>query len=167
MTLIAAVDKNWAIGYNNQLLTRIPEDMKNFRRLTTGKTVVMGRRTLESFPNAVVLPNRTNIIFTRNKDYVVRNGIVVHDLEGLKESLEGTPDEDIFIIGGQSIYKQLEPYCSKAIITKIDFSYQADAYFPNLDEKENWVLLDESEESTYFDIVFTFNTYNNNDVKGL
>ena len=88
MNMIAAVDSNWAIGNKNQLLVSIPADMKMFRQETTGKVVVMGRKTLESFPNQKPLPNRTNIVVTRNKSYKVDGAIVVYSIEELLEEKE-------------------------------------------------------------------------------
>ena len=159
MNLIAAVDRNWAIGLGNKLLVRIPNDQKMFREETTGKVVVLGRKTLETFPNGLPLPSRTNIILTTNRDVEVRGGIVVHSIEELLEELKKYPSEDVYIIGGESIYKQMIDYCDVAHITKIDYSYDADAYFPNLDEMPEWSITADSEEQTYFDIEYTFLKY--------
>ncbi|MBE5888585.1 MAG: dihydrofolate reductase [Lachnospiraceae bacterium] len=159
MNLIAAVDKNWAIGKNNQLLVRIPMDQKFFRETTTGKVVVMGRKTLESFPNGLPLKNRTNIVLTRNKNYKVNDAIIVHSMEELHEELKKYNSEDIYIIGGEQIYKALVDECDVAHITKIDYAYDADAYFPNLDEKPEWRIVADSEEQTYFDLEFYFYKY--------
>ena len=159
MNLIAAVDKNWAIGLNNKLLVSIPDDMKFFRQTTTGKVVVMGRKTLESFPNGAPLKNRTNIVLTTNRSYKVDGAIVVYSLEELLKELEKYPSEDIYVIGGESIYRQLVDYCDVAHITKIDFAYAADSWFPNLDEKEEWEITADSEEQTYFDLEYYFYKY--------
>ena len=159
MNLIAAVDRNWAIGLGSKLLVRIPNDQKMFREETTGKVVVLGRKTLETFPNGLPLPSRTNIILTTNRDFEVRGGIVVHSIEELLEELKKYPSEDVYIIGGESIYKQMIDYCDVAHITKIDYSYDADAYFPNLDEMPEWSITADSEEQTYFDIEYTFLKY--------
>ena len=140
MNLIAAVDKNWAIGRNNKLLVSIPDDMKFFRETTTGKVVVMGRKTLESFPGKKPLKNRVNIVLTGDRSYQADGAVIVHDMEELHEELKKYPSEDIYVIGGESIYKQLLDECDVAHITKIDFAYEADAWFPNLDEKEAWVV---------------------------
>jgi dihydrofolate reductase len=120
MNLIAAVDNNWAIGKNNQLLVRIPMDQKFFREMTTGKVVVMGRKTLESFPNSRPLKNRTNIVLTHNPSYEVEGAVVVHSLDELHKELEKYNSEDIYIIGGQKIYEQLVDECDVAHITKVD-----------------------------------------------
>lgn len=159
MNLIAAVDKNWAIGLRGGLLVRIPMDMKSFREMTTGKVIVLGRKTLETFPNGIPLKNRTNIILTKNPDYRVKGAVVVHSLEELHEELKKYPTEDVFVAGGESIYRQLVDECDTAHITKIDYSYEADAYFPNLDEKPEWELVADSEEQTYFDLEFQFLKY--------
>ena len=119
MNLIAAVDNNWAIGKNNQLLVRIPMDQKFFREMTTGKVVVMGRKTLESFPNSRPLKNRTNIVLTHNPSYEVEGAVVVHSLDELHKELEKYNSEDIYIIGGQKIYEQLVDECDVAHITKV------------------------------------------------
>lgn len=159
MNLIAAVDRNWAIGKDNKLLVQIPMDMKFFRETTTGKVVVMGRKTLESFPNGLPLKNRTNIVLTHNKNYDGKGAIVVHSMEELREELEKYNSEDIYIIGGEQIYKALVDDCDVAHITKIEYEYDADAYFPNLDEKPEWKITADSEEQTYFDLEFFFYKY--------
>lgn len=159
MNIIVAVDNNWAIGKNNQLLVRIPSDQKFFRETTTGKVVVMGRKTLESFPNGLPLQNRTNIVLTHNKNYQAGDAVVVHSLDELHKELEKYNSEDIYVIGGQKIYELLLDECDVAHVTKIDYSYDADSYFPNLDEKPEWKLTADSEEQTYFDVIFSFNKY--------
>ena len=159
MNLIAAVDKNWAIGNKNELLVKIPADQKFFRETTTGKVVVMGRKTLESFPNGLPLKNRTNIVLTRDMNYNVKDAIVIHSLEELREELKKYPKEDIYIIGGETIYRQLLDECDVAHITKIEFAYDADAYFPNLDELPEWKITADSEEQTYFDLEYFFYKY--------
>ena len=159
MNLIAAVDKNWAIGRNNKLLVSIPDDMKFFRETTSGKVVVMGRKTLESFPNGLPLKNRTNIVLTHNKNYHVNGAIMVHSMEELHEELKKYNSEDIYVIGGEGIYRQLLDECDVAHITKIDYAFEADAYFPNLDEKPEWKITGESEEQTYFSLEYYFYRY--------
>lgn len=159
MNLIAAVDNNWAIGKNNHLLVRIPMDQKFFRETTTGKVVVMGRKTLESFPDGRPLKMRINIVLTHNPDYKVDNAIVVHSLDELHQELKKYNSEDIYVIGGEKIYEELLDECDVAHITKINYSYDADAYFPNLDERPEWKITADSEEQTYFDLEFYFYKY--------
>ena len=159
MNVIVAVDQNWAIGKNNDLLVSIPADMKMFREETSGKVVVLGRKTLESFPNGLPLKNRTNIILTKNKDFKVKDAIVVNSIEELLEEIKKYPAEDVYCIGGDSIYHQLLPYCDVAHVTKIEFAYEADRYFPNLDEMPEWEITARSEEHTYFDLEYAFVKY--------
>ena len=159
MKAIAAADKNWGIGYKNRLLVSIPSDMKFFRQTTTGKVVVMGRKTLESFPNGMPLKNRTNIVLTSNRNYQVKDAVLVHSEEELLEDLKKYNSEDIYVIGGESIYRMLLPYCDMALVTKIDHAFQADAYFPDLDAMDDWEMTEESEEQTCFDLEFCFTKY--------
>ena len=159
MKLIVNADKNWGIGRENQLLVHIPNDMKMFRQTTTGKVVVMGRKTLESFPNGMPLPKRTNIVLTTDQDYDGRGAIVVHSEDELFEELKQYADEDIFIIGGESIYRMMLPYCDTAYVTRLDYAYDADTYFPDLDARKEWEIVKESEEQTYFDLEYVFLKY--------
>lgn len=119
----------------------------------------MGRKTLESFPNQRPLKNRVNIVLTKDTTYQVKDAVIVHDIEQLKEKLAKYPSEDIYVIGGESIYRQLVDECDVAHITKIDYAYEADAYFPNLDEKAEWEITADSEEQTYFDLEYQFLKY--------
>lgn len=159
MNLIAAVDQNWAIGQKGRLLVQIPADQKYFREMTKGKVIVLGRKTLETFPNGLPLAQRTNIILSGDRNYSVRGGIVVHSMEEALKELKKYEEEDIFIVGGSSIYEQFLPYCSAAYITKIDYAYQADSYMPNLDEDKDWQITADSEEQTYFDLEYYFYRY--------
>ena len=159
MNIIVAADQNWAIGKDNKLLISIPADMKFFRNETTGNVVIMGRKTLESFPGGQPLKKRTNIVLTRDKNYKVKDAIVVHSIEEVLEELKKYDSEDVYVIGGDSIYSQMLPYCDTAHVTKIDFAYEADSWFPNLDEDPEWKIAEESEEQTYFDLEYTFVKY--------
>lgn len=159
MKAILSADRNWGIGYQNRLLVSIPSDMKFFRQTTTGKVVVMGRKTLESFPNGMPLKNRTNIVLTGNKDYHVKDAVIVHSKEELLEELKKYDTDTVYVIGGESIYRMLLPYCDTAYVTKIDRAFQANTFFPNLDEMDEWVMTEESEEQTCFDLEFTFTKY--------
>ena len=159
MNLIVAVDENWGIGNKNELLIRIPADMKMFRQETTGKVVVLGRKTLETFPGGRPLKERKNIILSSNKEYKVKDASVVSSLEELLEELKPYKEEDIYIIGGESVYRQLLPYCKTAHVTKIDRAYEADAHFPNLDLDEEWQITASSDEQSYFDTTYAFVKY--------
>lgn len=159
MNLIVAVDENWAIGNKNELLISIPADHKFFRQETTGKVVILGRKTLETFPQGLPLKNRTNIIMSTNKDYRVKDAVVVHNLEELLSQIEKYDTEDVYVVGGESVYRLLLPYCDTAHVTKIDHVYEADAYFPDLDAMPEWKITADSEEQTYFDITYHFLKY--------
>lgn len=159
MNLIAAVDQNWAIGLKNKLLVRIPDDQRFFREMTTQKVVVMGRKTLDSFPNGLPLKNRVNIVLTRNPGYDGKGARIVGSVEELLAVLKEYRSEDIYVIGGETIYRQLLPYCDTAYVTKIDYAYEADAYFPDLDKDPQWKQASISEEQTYFDLEYYFCRY--------
>lgn len=158
MKLIVAVDKNWAIGKNNKLMWSIPADMKFFRETTQGNVIIMGRKTLESFPQGQPLKNRVNIVITKKKDYKAKGAIVVHSVEeAVREAKK--QEGDIFVIGGESIYRAMLSYCDTAYITKIDHAYDADTYFPNLDEDKEWRMTKISEEQTCFNLEYYFTVY--------
>ncbi len=159
MNIIVAVDKNWAIGKNNKMMWSIPADMRFFREKTTGHVVVMGRKTLESFPNGLPLKQRTNLILSRDKSFQVKGALVLHTMEELLEHLKQYDSSEIFIIGGESIYRQFLPYCDTAYVTRIDHAYDADTYFPNLDKLPEWTMTEVSEEQTSFDLEFVFTKY--------
>ena len=159
MNLIVAVDDHWAIGNQNKLLVSIPADMKFFRETTMGKVVVMGRKTLETFPGGQPLKKRTNIVLTRDQNYQVKDAVVVHTIEELLNELKQYNEEDIYVIGGETVYRQLLPYCKVAHVTRVHHTYEADTYFPNLDEMEEWLVTGVSEEQTYFDLEYEFVRY--------
>ena len=160
MNLIVAVDKNWAIGNKGNLLVSIPADQKLFREETTGKVVVMGRKTLDSLPGGMALKNRTNVVITRNESFERKGVTVMHSVEETLEFLKQFPSDDIFIIGGEEIYRQFLPYCDTAHVTWIDYKYQADTHFPvNLDQDPNWHVTAESDEQTYVDLCYEFRKY--------
>ena len=166
MNLLAATDRNWAIGNKGKLLVKIPNDQRFFQEMTKGKVIVLGRKTLSEFPNGLPLVGRTNVILSRNTGFQAKNAIIVHSEEELFQTLSGYHTDDIYVVGGSSIYHMLLPYCKVAHITKIDYAYQADTYFPNLDELENWEITADSEEQTYFDLEYIFLRYENQKVKG-
>lgn len=159
MNIIAAVDNNWAIGFQNSLLVRIPKDQQMFREMTEGKVIVIGRKTLETFPQKQPLKNRVNIVLSRDQNYTVKGATVVHSINALMKELGKYDDKEIYVAGGASVYEQLLPYCDTAYITKVDHTYQADAYFPRLDVLENWEMIADSEEQTYFDLEYYFQKY--------
>ena len=160
MFQVVAVDKNWGIGNDGNLLFHISEDLKNFRRLTEGKTVILGRKTLATFPKGAPLKNRRNIILSRDESYTVEGAEVARSVEDAVELLKNEDTDNICVIGGESIYKQMLSYCDTAIVTKIDAQApQSDKFFPNLDKDEEWYLAQESEVKEENGIKFKFCTY--------
>lgn len=159
MNLIVAVDKNWAIGNKGKLLLSIPEDMKFFRETTTGNVVVMGKNTLKSFPNERPLKNRVNIVLTTDQSFSAGDAVIVHSIEEALKEIEKYKSENVYVIGGSMIYEEMLEYCDTAYVTYIDYSYEADKHFPNLDKMKEWKLVEESEEKTYFDVEYYFRKY--------
>lgn len=162
--LIAAVDKNWGIGNKGQMLTVIPADQKLFRQETLGKIIVMGYKTFLTFPAQRPLDGRVNLILTKKQDLSVKGAEICHSVEEtlvrideLKKEKNLT-DQDVFIIGGESVYRQFLPFCEKAQITWIDFSYVADTHMVDL-EAEGWKLIRRSEEQTFFNLCYEFREY--------
>ena len=162
--LIAAVDRNWAIGRKGQMLVAIPADQKLFRQETMGKIVVMGRKTFLTLPGQRPLDGRHNVILTENDSWNVKGAHVCRsekealDVIGRLEERFGLSDADVYIIGGESIYRQFLPYCSTAHITWIDYSYEADTHMVNL-ENAGWKQTETSEEQTFFDLCYEFRKY--------
>lgn len=159
MRAIFHADKNWGIGKGNDLMFSIPMDMKFFRETTSGKVIVMGRNTLRSLPNGKPLKNRTNIVLS--PDSIAEDVIHVHSLDELFEELKKYPSEDVYVIGGASVYRTLIPYCSEIFVTKVDADGQADVFVPNLDEDENFELVSQSEPMCDNGYIITFCTYRN------
>ena len=161
---IVAVDKNWGIGKDNSLLISIPEDMKFFRSTTMGAVVIMGRKTLESFPGGKPLKNRDNVIITNNQDYAPEGVSVIHDIEKLPQQIEEmfpekTAEGHVFVIGGASIYRQLLKFCDTVYVTKIDKEFEADAFYPDLDADPEWKITECSDDKKWEDLTFRFVTY--------
>lgn len=140
MDAIVNVSPDWGIGCNNRLLTFLREDMRRFRELTLEKTVILGRKTLETFPEGKPLKHRRNLILSRNTQFSVPDAEVFHDLSALLAHLRTLPREEICVIGGESVYRALLPYCDRALVTKNDCALPADAFFPNLDALPEWEL---------------------------
>ncbi len=161
MNLIAAVDNNWSIGKNGDLIYHIKEDMKFFREKTNGKVVVMGRKTLESLPGGNPLKNRINIVLTSNTEYTAPGCVVCHSFPELFEKTKAYDSDDIFIIGGESLYNMLMPYCSYAYITLIDAQKEADKAINNISKNPSWTLCEKSSVKSENGINFVFAKYKN------
>ena len=165
MNLIVAVDKNWSIGNKGKLLVTIPGDQKMFREETMGKVIVMGRKTLESFPNKKPLPKRTNIVLTRNKDYNPEGVTVCHTPEEVLLEVKKYDSDDCFIIGGEEIYRLFIPFCKYAYITRVDSDADADSFLPDFEKLIDWHLLERSPEILDNGHRISFEVYENKNVK--
>ena len=161
MNIIVAVDKKWGIGNKGKLLVSIPRDKKLFREETTGKVIIMGHNTLLSLPGAQPLAGRKNIVLSRDKSLSIKGATVLNSVDACMDYLKknNIKDSDVFVIGGESVYNDFLPYCDVAHITYIDYEYEADRHFLNLDISNEWSLVLETEEETYFDIPYTFRLY--------
>ena len=170
MQAILHCDRNWGIGKRNDLMFRLPKDMKFFRSTTSGKVVVMGSNTLLSFPGGKPLKNRTNIVLWPGGDRnrAAEDGFVmVETLSDLFAEIAKYPPEDVFVIGGAMMYHTMLPYCSRVLLTKVDADGGAEVFFDNLEKLDNWSMTQcsEPEEDNGYTIRFT--TYENSAVKSL
>ena len=158
MNAIVVADRNWAIGRNNGLLFSLPGDMKHFRTLTSGGTVILGRRTLDSFPGGRPLPKRRNIVITRDPDFCREGCEIVHRPE---EALALAGDgDDVWLIGGGSIYAALLDRCRRACVTLVDTAApEADVFFPNLDALPEWAVEHTGEPITENGLTYRFVDY--------
>lgn len=159
MKAIAAVDQNLGIGKDNDLLIHISEDMKRFRRLTMGKTVVMGHSTLKSFPGGKPLPKRENIVFTRSEQPPQEGVTFVHSLSELRDALQGKNMDDVYVIGGGMIYSLLLPYCDELNLTIVEHGFDATVFFPDFRRDETWVSAGISQTFTEDFVKYRFEDY--------
>lgn len=162
MNAIVVADRSWAIGRDGGLLFSLPTDMKRFRSLTMGGTVILGRKTLESFPGGRPLPKRKNIVITRRKDHQVEGAVVVSSLAEALDAAGDTPPDQIWVIGGGSVYTALLERCKRVYLTKVDAQAEApDTFFPNLDKLPGWEVEHESEPLEENGLTFRFVEYIN------
>lgn len=162
MKMIAAVDRNWAIGNKGELLAHLSGDMKFFRGKTAGNVVILGRKTLTTFPGGKPLKNRDNIVLTTNKDFDGQGAVVVNSVEELLEFIKRYNSDAVYVIGGESVYSQLLQYCDTAYITKFNEEFEADVYIENLDKSEEWIIEEESDPIEEKGIGYHFCTYRKN-----
>lgn len=161
MKAIVAADLNWGIGYRGDLLARIPEDMKFFKQTTLGKIVIMGRTTFESLPGKEPLKDRLNLVLSENPSFQNSRVKICHSLDELFLELKKYPPDDVFVIGGEAVYRQLLPFCTEAYVTRLENIYPADRYFVNLDHDGNWELRCRSEMKSHNNIRYSFKEYVN------
>ena len=155
MNVIVAVDQNWAIGKDGDQLIYLSEDLKRFKALTMGHAVILGRKTLVTFPGGRPLKGRRNLILSRDPSFAPEGGEVY---SGVEELLAQAP-ADAFVIGGASVYRELLPRCDTAYVTRIQREFPADCWFPNLDEDPAWALEEESEPLEQDGVAYTYATY--------
>lgn len=167
MNCIVNVTENWGIGLENELLVSISADLKRFRQLTTGQTVILGRKTLSTFPGGKPLKNRDNLVLSTNAALDIPGAVVCHDLDSLLDRCRAIPQENLWVIGGASIYELLLPYCRTAEVTKTFAAPAADRFFPNLDQLPNWRVVKQSEVFEEDGVRFQYVTYENSTPKGL
>ena len=148
-SVIVAADLNWGIGLNNNLLFHIKKDMEHFKKITTGNIVVMGRKTFESLP-VKPLPNRDNIVITSNREFKHKRCEIVHNDEELDKITEKLREKGkkVILIGGGTLYNKYIDYCKYAYVTRVNTKKEADTFFPNLDRKDNWLMLETKYDMT-------------------
>lgn len=161
MKCIVNVTENWGIGLGNELIVSIRADLKRFREKTTGKTVVLGRKTLAGFPGGKPLKNRRNIVLTRDENAQIEGAEIVHNEQELFELLKDIPTDEIMVIGGESVYRMLLPYCDEVLLTRTFGDYEADRFFPNLDELPGWSVTEEEPVLEENGVQFQYLTYRN------
>lgn len=155
MQAIVAVSQSWGIGKGGDLLFRLPSDLRRFKAMTTGHTVIMGRKTLDSLPGGKGLPHRRNLVLSRQSDFVPDRAEVIHSVEDILK----TAEDDAFVIGGQQVYEQLLPYCARVYVTKVLADPEADAFFPDLDKLPEWKVASTGEMLTENGLSFQYVEY--------
>ena len=159
MNLIALVDNNWGIGNAGDLLVDIPEDKRLINEESRGKVLITGRRSYEAMPNRFPTLDRKIIVMSKSLKKAASNVDIAKDLDECMKLIEGVRSEDIYVVGGAEIFKELMRFCDTADITKVDYDYDADKFLDNLDESADWQLVAESDEHTYFNVCYTFRKY--------
>ena len=157
MNLVVAVNNDWGIGYNNTQSIVIPEDRQHLQKITKGGTIIVGRKTFEDFGRP--LPNRKNIVMTRDRNFMAGSVIVAHSVDEVLAKIADESTDNVFVLGGESIYNLFLPMCSYAYITKVEASPLSDTFFPNLDESPDWSLDDHGETRESKGIRYSFNKY--------
>ena len=163
MKAYVCADSRWGIGKKGELLVRIPADQRMFREHTVGNVVLGGRKTMEGLPGKMPLNGRVNIVLTSKKGYTFGDAVIVHSMEEALLELKKYEEDRIYIIGGGKVYQEFLPYCNRVYVTKVDYQYEADTFFPNLDKSDEWVMTHDSEEQTYYDLEYYFTIYQRRD----
>ena len=164
MNCIAAVSSDWGIGKDGDLLFHIPEDLKYFRKMTSGGTMILGRKNLESFPGGKPLPKRRHLVLSRQQDWHPEGVEVFHSVDDILAAVRDLPEDDVWVIGGGEIYRQFLPWCRKAYITHVDARPEAEVFFPDLSQNPDWEISQRGETQHFGNISYRFCIYNNRKV---
>lgn len=159
MNCIVHVDRKNGIGLGGALPVRIPEDLKRFRALTLGKVLIVGRKTLATFPDGKPLPRRRHIVLSRTQGYDVPGATVCHSVASVLDAVRDVLPEDVFVVGGQQIYEAFLPYCQTAYLTRVDHAFEADRFFPDLSRLPGWRLAGRSETFEHEGLPYWYETY--------
>ena len=155
MKLIVAVDRNWAIGKDGDQLAYLSTDLRRFKEITMGHPILLGRKTLATFPGGRPLKGRRNLILSRTPGFQVEGAEVFGDLE----SVQAAAPADTVVVGGGSVYQALLPWCDTAYVTRMEAEFPADTWFPNLDQDPDWTVLEQSDPMEEKGISFRYVTY--------
>ncbi|MDY3280843.1 dihydrofolate reductase [Dysosmobacter sp.] len=165
MNAIVAVDANWGIGRGNELLFTLRGDLKRFREITTGGTILLGRKTLETFPGGRPLPKRRNVVLTKSTHLELEGATVVHTIDELLDSVKDEDPNSVFVVGGGTVYTALLPYCKRVYMTRVDATAgEPDTYFPNLDKLPGWEVEKEEPPIEENGITYRFVDYINKNI---
>lgn len=159
MNIFVTADRNWGIGQGEKRLVSIPADLRTLRDMVAGKTVVVGRKTMETLPFDLVRTAQRIFVLSRSGKQVCKEAVTCPDTETLLKHLKDVPDEDVYVLGGEETFRSLFPCCDTVHVTRIDEVYAADAWFPDLDADGEWVIEADSEEQTYFNLEYRFLMY--------
>jgi len=159
MNVIVAVDQHWGIGHEGDLQFRIKADLRRFRALTIGKVVILGRKTLQTFPQGKPLPGRTNLILSRIPGWSVEGAVICRSISELLDQCANFASDDLFVIGGASVYEALLPYCKRVYVTRVHAVYPADRFFPNLDLLPDWHMVAEEPVQEEDGLEFSYLTF--------
>ena len=167
MDAIVIADENWGIGQDGRLIYHLPDDLKYFAKMTRGKVMVMGRRTLASFPGGKPLKDRLNIVMSREPGFAPEGVLVARSRETLRALVSGYPPDEVMLIGGENLYRQLLPCCTRAFVTRVRAAAPADRFFPNLDKIPNWRLAECKPEQEQNGLRFAYCVYENSEAEPL
>ncbi|MGI6499147.1 MAG: dihydrofolate reductase [Oscillospiraceae bacterium] len=159
MNAIVAVNEQWGIGADDALLVSLPPDLKYFRAITMGKTMIVGRKTLKTFPGGAPLKGRENLVLSREKSLRIPGAVIYGSMEEVMEAVKGKDPDSIFVIGGESVYRTFLPRCRKVYVTQFTGGREADRFFPNLDEDPSWMQTEAGPWQEFEGVPFRYTLY--------